>query len=153
MSFSDMGLTPYIHPRIIFSAQRPPHITYHAPPDRRRLGERSRSPTGMSCMHVSCMSVEVAASCLKRCTRCKQATYCSVACQKADWPVHKKKCGKKIAEPLASMAWYGETEAVELAPSATCEGVGVRARRRIEAGELLWTEAAVRQVGAAMQLH
>ncbi|KAF1998979.1 hypothetical protein P154DRAFT_237590 [Amniculicola lignicola CBS 123094] len=31
---------------------------------------------------------------LKRCAKCKIATYCSVECQKAVWKVHKKVCGK-----------------------------------------------------------
>ena len=29
---------------------------------------------------------------MKRCSRCKQAYYCSVACQKKDWKTHKPNC-------------------------------------------------------------
>lgn len=29
---------------------------------------------------------------IKTCGRCKRAYYCSVACQRADWPVHKLQC-------------------------------------------------------------
>ena len=35
----------------------------------------------------------------KRCSRCKQAYYCSTECQKASWPYHKREC-----EELAAMA-------------------------------------------------
>ena len=29
----------------------------------------------------------------KKCTACKAAVYCSVDCQKKDWPEHKQSCG------------------------------------------------------------
>ena len=32
---------------------------------------------------------------LKDCSRCHVAKYCSVECQKKDWPKHKDICGKK----------------------------------------------------------
>ena len=32
----------------------------------------------------------------KRCGRCKSIVYCSVACQRADWPKHKPNCGKCV---------------------------------------------------------
>lgn len=31
---------------------------------------------------------------LQKCARCQKAKYCSVGCQRADWPKHKKWCGK-----------------------------------------------------------
>jgi hypothetical protein len=31
---------------------------------------------------------------LLRCGRCKKARYCDAACQRLEWPVHKKICGK-----------------------------------------------------------
>ncbi|KAJ7676577.1 hypothetical protein DFH06DRAFT_1168555 [Mycena polygramma] len=36
---------------------------------------------------------------LKRCGRCQLLWYCSSACQKNDWPDHKKICGKEIFDP------------------------------------------------------
>ena len=35
---------------------------------------------------------------LKTCTACKMVEYCSVACQKAHRPLHKKACKKRAAE-------------------------------------------------------
>ena len=46
----------------------------------------------------------------------------------------------------AAVAWWAETEAMELAPSARFNGLGVRARRSISAGELLWSEPAAIEV-------
>ena len=39
-----------------------------------------------------------------RCGVCKQATYCSAACQKEDWPFHKRTCAKPAAKSPASAA-------------------------------------------------
>ena len=33
---------------------------------------------------------------LKRCSRCKQASYCGAECQNADWKRHKKKCAPPV---------------------------------------------------------
>ena len=38
----------------------------------------------------------------KRCSRCKQACYCGVACQNADWKRHKKTCAPPV--PLQDVA-------------------------------------------------
>mmetsp|Transcript_20434 Transcript_20434/g.20554 ORF Transcript_20434/g.20554 Transcript_20434/m.20554 type:complete len:294 (-) Transcript_20434:181-1062(-) len=38
----------------------------------------------------------------KRCSRCKRVRYCSVDCQRDHWPIHKKDCGKKMAD------WWGK---------------------------------------------
>jgi tetratricopeptide (TPR) repeat protein len=40
------------------------------------------------CFHCKRVSTEK----MKRCSACRSAFYCSVACQKKDWPSHKKKC-------------------------------------------------------------
>ena len=38
----------------------------------------------------------------KRCSRCKQASYCGVACQNSDWKRHKKTCAPPV--PLQDVA-------------------------------------------------
>jgi len=52
----------------------------------------------------------------KRCSVCKQNTYCGAACQAADWKSHKKKCaspvsvadiGTRIDAALAEQDWKG----------------------------------------------
>jgi hypothetical protein len=32
---------------------------------------------------------------MKKCSRCRNATYCSVECQKQDWNRHKTECQKR----------------------------------------------------------
>ena len=41
-----------------------------------------------------CCRQHVVANAIKRCSRCHIAMYCSKACQRADWPSHKKTCKK-----------------------------------------------------------
>jgi len=50
-----------------------------------------------SCAHCGKQGAE-----FKRCSRCKQASYCGVACQNADWKRHKKKCALPV--PLHDVA-------------------------------------------------
>ena len=47
---------------------------------------------------ASCMKV---GDNLKVCTRCKGPRYCGVACQKADWPEHKRVC-QRLAKTEAA---------------------------------------------------
>ena len=76
---------------------------------------------------------------LKRCSRCKQVSYCGAACQNADWKGHKKSCALPV--PLADVAdslhvahvagdwrgvlkWEGRMEELMAnQPDETCEWV------------------------------
>ena len=64
-----------------------------------------------SCAHCDKQGAE-----FKRCSRCKQACYCGVACQNANWKRHKKTCtppvplqgvAAKISEAYEAQDWRG----------------------------------------------
>ncbi|KIJ35889.1 hypothetical protein M422DRAFT_261844 [Sphaerobolus stellatus SS14] len=40
---------------------------------------------------------------LRACGRCKRTSYCSIECQKHDWPIHKQFCGKTADKRLATL--------------------------------------------------
>jgi len=46
---------------------------------------------------ANCGKEETAAVKLLKCSRCKEAKYCSKKCQVSDWNLHKKQCKKSIA--------------------------------------------------------
>jgi hypothetical protein len=54
------------------------------------------------CSHCGKAGVE-----LKRCMRCKEASYCGAACQKADWTRHKKSCAQR---DLVEKLWEAHSE-------------------------------------------
>ncbi|KAK3673666.1 hypothetical protein LTR78_006571 [Recurvomyces mirabilis] len=49
---------------------------------------------------------------LERCGRCKNAHYCSKACQGKDWPLHKAMCKRLAAAAAASIAPPGTTSTI-----------------------------------------
>jgi hypothetical protein len=38
----------------------------------------------------------------KNCSKCKKISYCSIACQRKDWPEHKLVCGKQAPAKVES---------------------------------------------------
>ncbi|KAI0156544.1 putative MYND domain protein [Xylariaceae sp. FL1272] len=46
-------------------------------------------------MSETCNACEKSSPDLKRCAKCQTARYCSKECQKTDWKMHKKICGKQ----------------------------------------------------------
>ena len=54
----------------------------------------AQASTDQSCV-VCSKAQESLPEPLKRCAACKAVVYCSIACQKVDWPTHKKVCSHK----------------------------------------------------------
>ena len=50
--------------------------------------QETTTPAG-ACLHCRKLDAQ-----MKQCSRCHSAPYCSVECQRADWPVHKPTCSK-----------------------------------------------------------
>ncbi|KAG2425594.1 hypothetical protein HXX76_013637 [Chlamydomonas incerta] len=74
------------------------------------------------CAFPECSSLEgdsEAGTRLLRCSRCDAARYCSAACQKAHWPEHKGKCGRKA--PTAARAAAGSSAGAAVATDAADE--------------------------------
>jgi hypothetical protein len=58
------------------------------------------------CSHCGKAGVE-----LKRCMRCKEASYCGAACQKVDWTRHKKTCAPPLPRSeLIEKLWEAHSE-------------------------------------------
>ena len=66
------------------------HIHTPSLPKIRQLNERDVTAS------KSCIKCFKATDNLKRCASCKVVSYCSVKCQRADWPAHKPYCAAPI---------------------------------------------------------
>ncbi|KAL4232003.1 translational activator for mitochondrial COX1 [Mactra antiquata] len=62
--------------------------------------------SGASCQQKGDCSNCGIVDCVKRCSRCNKTYYCSTACQKEEWPLHKLFCNKKTA----SLRYTSETK-------------------------------------------
>ena len=58
-----------------------------------RVEEPSPRPPEAHCFYATCEKSSKPGSVLKKCSKCKTATYCSINCQSADWPFHRRVCG------------------------------------------------------------
>jgi hypothetical protein len=54
---------------------------------------------------------------LKRCSRCKKRTYCSVECQKENYPAHATKCKADAAEAKAEKKDDGRVKGLNVIQS------------------------------------
>ncbi|KAJ7635330.1 hypothetical protein FB45DRAFT_1002651 [Roridomyces roridus] len=50
------------------------------------------------CFEDSCPKTRLTGSSMKVCANCRVASYCSVSCQRADWPRHKPRCKQLVAK-------------------------------------------------------
>ncbi len=73
---------------------QPPRYCWKATPDLELVGTTDPRKKPMHnlgpCRNLMCPTDFVDKT--RKCSRCKQATYCSADCQKAHWPLHKKQC-------------------------------------------------------------
>ena len=59
-----------------------------------RISALPASKVALEACHFCSKSQAQIADRLKRCERCRGVSYCSVQCQRSDWPAHKKVCTK-----------------------------------------------------------
>lgn len=66
--------------------------------------EEAKSFVLKTCSRAECNNREARAAEFKRCGGCKEVVYCGQACQKEDWPAHKKStCSIPLLLPGSSM--------------------------------------------------
>ncbi|KAL7561430.1 hypothetical protein ACA910_009287 [Epithemia clementina (nom. ined.)] len=79
-------------------ACREAHAPQHAAACRDQQHERQDRRRGKKAKRVQCDTCHIRFpyTKMKKCSRCRRATYCSVECQKGDWEVHKQICTKAM---------------------------------------------------------
>ena len=61
-----------------------------------------------TCQHCNEKYIKKNKECnFKKCAKCQNAYYCSKECQKADWKIHKKKCGNFGVMPSSKSEKFG----------------------------------------------
>jgi hypothetical protein len=73
--------------------------------DKKYKEVRSIKKQGV-CWSTDCMAKTIDRSSLMCCSRCRGAYYCSVECQKANWPVHKEECQNWAAKRTEFLAQH-----------------------------------------------
>jgi len=86
---------------------------------------------------------------LLTCQRCKAAKYCSQACQKADWAVHKKSCRAPEAEPDAEVIVVNLTPGKQFMPGMPQDFVVATIDSNASVSALKGEEAVVMSQGEA----
>lgn len=81
-----------------------PEINAYAARSRGMRMPSVRMPSGSAdaCANPACAVTPSAAE-LKRCSACREASYCSRACQVQHWPVHKGACRRRPPKPNAAL--------------------------------------------------
>jgi hypothetical protein len=81
-----------------------------SPADSSQLHAMSAAPSVASPAAASpafpCSAADCSSPGVNICTRCRASRYCSQACQKRDWPAHKRDCGKVIAASKPSTSSF-----------------------------------------------
>ena len=81
-----------------------------------------------------CQNMETKAAPFRQCSRCKSVRYCSEACQRSDWKLHKPTCAAAVTakavldEAFADLFQSWQRSNV---PLLTCLGVVVLGKKRI----------------------
>ena len=77
---------------------------------------------------MSCWSCKKSGAVLI-CSRCRQANYCCAACQKKDWPAHKRVCTKRVEAVTVASVVEISASGEEVKPSHQIDKKTIPAQR------------------------
>ena len=78
---------------------------------------------------------------LAMCSRCKLAAYCSMECQRADYPAHREPCKRAVAGGGADAAAFEGPSPASVAFHQACVRLAVRASGALALLHAVWSEA------------